>query len=441
MESNERVALLYDGLYTLSMRLVTALTAAALGILGARLLGAAGKGMYALPVLQASLVGAAFSGLASATAYYMLNRSAGRAVLTTAMLASCLFVGAGAAAIVVLALIGHALWAAGAAMASLPATAVINTVSGYAMGVKRVRNVTTLAAATTISNLLLAGVGFLVVARTPGVVIAAWLASLYLVAAVAACAMWVHSRCLEVGSRPGTFEYARFALKVGGDNLIALLNYRGDLYVVALLASTASLGLYTVAVSAAEALLIATQSAALVVSPHIGGLDRAAAAALTTRCVRNNLLVALVLSCILFVLAPFLVGLLYGRNFLAVVPALRILLPGVILISLGSPMGSFFTLKLGKPEIPLWMAAISAVTCIALALFLVPDLGIVGAALASTLAYFVGGAVALPVFARMARVRLSSLLLPTLSDVLFYMHSARRIWSDGRRALFGGRLA
>jgi O-antigen/teichoic acid export membrane protein len=441
VDSSERSALLYDGIYTLSMRILSAVAAAALGILGARLLGAAGKGMYALPVLEASLVTAAFSGLASATPYYMLNEGAGRAALRTATIVSCMFMVAGAFAIVALSSIGHALWAAGPAMASLPAAAIINTASGYAVGVKRVRGVTTLATGTTVLNLLFAGAGFLVLSRSPWIVIVAWLMALYAVAAAAAVAMWFHSRRLSSGSAPPVLAYARFAVKAGGDNLIGLLNYRGDLYVVALLSSTASLGLYTVAVSAAEALLIATQSAAIVASPHIGGLDRPAAAALTTRCIRNNLLVALVLSGALFLVAPLLVGLLYGGSFLPVVPALRILLPGVVVISLGSPVGSFFTLKLGKPEIPLWLAAISATTCIALALLLVPALGIAGAAIASTVAYFVGGSIALPIFARTARVRLRSMLLPTLADAAFYMHSVRRVWSDGRRLLFGGRAA
>ncbi len=433
MQPKERSALLYDGVYTLGMRILNAVAAVILGVLTARVLGPAGKGVYALPMVEAGLVSTVFTGLTSATSYFMLNRETGRSMLRTAFATGGIAVCIAGAAVLIIAALGHAVWAAAPAMASLPAAAVNCIAAGYAVGIRRVRATTTITVATTLLNIALVGSGFLLVARSPWVAIVAWVVTLNVVALAAAVIVSTHARSIASGKPVSVREYVHFASKTGVTNLVSLLNYRGDLYVVAVLTSVAALGLYSVAVSAAETLLIATQSAALAVSPHVGSMDRKAAADLTARCVRNNMLVAGVLCTLLFIVAPDLVGFLYGENFLPLVPAMRVLLIGVVALSLGSPVSSYFTLKLGKPEIPLWLAGFSAATCIAVAIILVPMMGITGAAIASTVAYLVGQAAGIAVFARGAGVGFRRLLLPTLDDAVFYARSLRRIAVDGRR--------
>jgi O-antigen/teichoic acid export membrane protein len=102
---------LYDGFYTLTMRLVTMVAALAVGVLTARVLGPAGKGIYALPVVQAGLVSTLFSGLSSATTYYLLNGNAGRRIVVPATIASLLFVLVSAIAVIPIAFLAHAAWA------------------------------------------------------------------------------------------------------------------------------------------------------------------------------------------------------------------------------------------------------------------------------------------------------------------------------------------
>ncbi len=420
------------------MRVLNAIAAAGLGILTARVLGPAGKGIYTLPMVEAGIIATSFTGLTSATSYFMLNGGAGRSILRTALLTAALGVALGSGVIVTMALFGHVPWVAAAAMASLPATAVSSIAAGYAIGVRRVRGTTSITVATTLSNLALVAIGFFIFAKTPWVAIAAWIGALNLTALVAWTVVFAHSRRLPPGKPVKATKYLRFAAKAGGTNLVTLLNYRGDLYVVALLASVASLGLYSVAVSASETLLIATQSAAITISPHVGAMERHAAAALTARCVRNNMLLSGVLCGVLFAIAPYLVGFLYGGRFEPLVPALRVLLIGVVALSLGSPISSYFTLKLGKPEVPFGLAAISAAVCIALAIVLVPMLGITGAAIASTVAYIGGQSVGIAVFARKASVSLRAVLIPTLDDAAFYVRAVRRVLDDGRRVLFRG---
>jgi O-antigen/teichoic acid export membrane protein len=429
---------MYDGLYTFVMRILNVAFAAALGILTARLLGPAGKGTYALPGVEAGLIATFLGGLTSSTSYYMLNRAAARSVLWPAAVTSVAFVFVGAVAVVIMAFAAHEQWTALPAILTLPASAAINVASGYAIGVKRVRYTTTISVALTAVTLLFMAIGLFLFARTATAAIAAWVAAMIVIGLAALCAIVVYSRRVEGNDHVGTVEFFRFSVKVGAVNLVSLLNYRADLYIVAVLLSNSALGLYTVAVSAAESLLVPTQVAALVVSPHIGSLERDAAARLAARCVRNNLLIAAIVCGALLLFAEPIILLLYGPAFLPVVPVLRVLLAGVFVMSLSSPLSSFFTLKQGAPEIAFTLALTSAAICIATTLVLVPHIGLLGAAAGSTAGYVVGQAAAFWVFKKRSGIGFSTMLLPTRDDMRQYWGFALRLVADGRARLRAG---
>jgi O-antigen/teichoic acid export membrane protein len=426
---------MYDGLYTFVVRLLNMLCAAALGILTARLLGPAGKGAYTLPLVEAALVTTAFGGLNSALSYFLLNRRPGPRILIPAFTVGAMYVLVGAIALIPIALLSHHSSTLIPALLALPSGAALSLAGGYAVGTKRVRYSTSITMFVTLLTLILMCVGLFLIARAPIVAIAAWLVANIIIGAVCVAALMWDARRLEGEDGVSTREFLKFSIKVGLVNTVSLLNYRADLYVVALLTTTAELGMYSVAISAAESLQVPTQVATLVTSPHIGSLEVDGAARLAARCVRNNLLVAGAVCGLLFVLAPFVVKLLYGDAFMPVVPALRILLIGVLFLSLGSPMSVYFTLKLGRPDVPLRLAGLSAVICIAMAVLLVPHLSLVGASLASTVAYVAGAIGGIWWFTHSTKLGVRTMLVPTRTDLAQYRGFLVRMIHDGRSLL------
>jgi O-antigen/teichoic acid export membrane protein len=286
-----------------------------------------------------------------------------------------------------------------------------------------------------LATLAFTAAGFFAIARSPMIAIAAWVASTTLVGAVAWAKMLLHARSLAEGKPVDFFDFARFCVKGGATALVSLLNYRADLYIVALMLPAADLGFYSVATSAPQALLFPAQVTSIVASPHIGGLDKRAAADLTARCVRHTLLISLILCIAVFALAPLVVRFFYGTAFLPLVPALRILLVGVVALALAGPISSFYTLKLAKPEIPLAIAGISAIICIALTIVLIPHVGIAGAATASSAAYVLTQVLSLWYFRRTTGVRLRSMLVPTAVDLRSYADIVSGLFRDGSRLL------
>ncbi len=430
-----RTGVLYDGLYTFVIQAGNVALAFAVGLLTARLLGPTGKGIYALPIIQAGLVSAVFGGLSSSTSYHLLNENAGRQILRPLSVATAAFVAGGSVVVLIVAAIGHAMWAAPAAIASLPAAAAISAVGGYVTGIKRIRFVSSLSMAVTLTTLVLTAVGLFLVARSPFMAIVAWVLSITVIGAIAWIAMLLHARTLSTGQPIDLRRYTTLALKGGATALVSLLNYRADLYIVAIMLSTRDLGLYSVATSAPMALLFPAQVATTVMSPHIGGLDRPAAARLAARCGRHNLLISVVICGVVFVFAPIIIQFFYGDAFVPLVPSLRILLVGVVALALAGPISSYYTLKLGKPEIPLALAGVSAAICIAGTIALIPPVGIAGAACASTAAYILAQVLALFYFRRSTGIGFRAMLLPTTLDFRVYADFLHRVWQDGSRLL------
>ena len=74
----------------------------------------------------------------------------------------------------------------------------------------------------------------------------------------------------------------------------------------------------------------------------------------------------------------------------------------------------------GRPEITLYVFSGALVVNIALNLFLIPKMGIEGAALASTASYTLGSLVLGYIFSRLTNTRLRDILLLQRSDIQNY---------------------
>ena len=249
---------MYDGLYTFVLRIANMVVALGLGVLTARL--------WARPerhLCDANGPGGArsdgFGGLSSATSFFLLNRRAGRQILAPALVTAVGLVIVASLAVVAVAALAHSLWAAPAAIASLPASAAVCMILGYVAGVRRIRYATSLTLGNMVVTLVLMAIGLFLVQRSPWVAILVWIVASTSVAVVALVAVVIHARTLERGEPVDFRAYLRMTLKVGATALVTLLNYRADLYIVAVLLPPFDLGLYTVAVSGAESLLVPTR--------------------------------------------------------------------------------------------------------------------------------------------------------------------------------------
>ena len=169
------------------------------------------------------------------------------------------------------------------------------------------------------------------------------------------------------------------------------LNYRIDFYLVALLLSTTDVGVYALAVSLAEALLLLPDALGVLV------MQRAAARPGTTRATEVTLRLGLAAAAagglVLAVASHWLVPLAFGRELAGATAAILALLPGILAVAVWKTLVNDLAGR-GHPKVKSTSAAAALVVTLGGDLLLIPAFGIVGAAAASSAAYWAAALVA-----------------------------------------------
>jgi O-antigen/teichoic acid export membrane protein len=178
---------------------------------------------------------------------------------------------------------------------------------------------------------------------------------------------------------------SRFALLAYGGTVTAYLNYRIDEFIIGALLDPEQLGFYVIAVGLVERIWIVTGSVANALLPHLTNSQERDPA--LPAVVARHVMIWTGVACIaVFLMAQIIVRLLYTSAFDASVSALRWLLPGIFTLSVGKVLVAELHAR-EKMLYPLWASGIAALVNVVFNLLLVPQIGIVGAAIASSLSY------------------------------------------------------
>jgi O-antigen/teichoic acid export membrane protein len=187
-------------------------------------------------------------------------------------------------------------------------------------------------------------------------------------------------------------NYAKDCIKYGYkahlSNIITFVNYRADIFLVNFFLNPAATGIYVVAVQIAERLWTLSSSVSTVILPRLSELskDELKRKNLTPLVARWVLLVSAVGAIFMALLAPNIIPLLYGNEYLDAIGVLLWLLPGIIFGSMFKILGNDIAAR-GKPEINLYISVFTVTINIVANIILIPNFGIKGAAFATTLSY------------------------------------------------------
>lgn len=118
-------------------------------------------------------------------------------------------------------------------------------------------------------------------------------------------------------------------------------------------------------------------------------------------------------------LSPWVIPLVFGAQFRPSVPVIWWILPGTVALAVGKVMAADLTAR-GRPEYSSIFAIMALGVTVVLDLVLIPRMGIEGAALASSAAYFLDALLLAMALKRVLQVRWVTLLLPSTSDAALY---------------------
>ena len=215
-------------------------------------------------------------------------------------------------------------------------------------------------------------------------------------------------------------------------SILLFLHLRLDMLMVQGLAGTAALGIYSLAVTLAETVLLATDSLAIAILPRQVTRTIADAARTSLRGVRMNLLLGAGLASGWVVVGYPLILLAFGPDFSGTYPPLLALLPGLVFLGLQRVCGGA-VLRSDQPYRIVAINALSLACNASLNWWWIPRWGPLGAGLASSCSYALGACLFLIWTSRLAERRGVSTLLPGRAELRTLYEAARSLIARSRR--------
>ncbi len=413
----KKVSLLRQTLHTLGSMAGNQGLQIAAGVAISRIYGPPGKGMVTYAGIAILGVIAIADGLSSAIARQCgddatrIPTARAAALRLVLLVSACtalplLLLGAGVPA-------QHALLYVGLA---LPFALYVQTMSGFHLIAQRVER-------TNIASLVInagAALAMLVVAiavRPPiDVIMSIWAAGYVAGAAI----LLPGSHAIGVASheiRTFLATQTRFAVRASSAALMTFLASRADVFIVAATLSATALGNYTLALACGELMWQIGRALSWSAYGRVATLNFADAALLTARITRIVLAVEVTAAAVAFIVGPALFTLVYGVAFSAAGPVLRILVPGMALYAADSILSYFLSVKVGRPGLILRIETVTLVVCTAGSVATVARFGIVGPAVATTVAYLLSFSVKAALFSRFTGLGPAALILFRFADL------------------------
>ena len=199
--------------------------------------------------------------------------------------------------------------------------------------------------------------------------------------------------------------------------VFSYLNRRLDIFIVNYFLNPYQVGIYAIAVAVGELPWHLPSAAATVLFPWIADKKKNDAAQFTSYVLRNVLFITTILVLILALLGRIIIITLFGTAFEGSVLLMYVLLPGVLALGVTRILGGHFQGS-GRPELGTLMVAFSFVETIVLDIILIPRMGALGAAIASSVAYITSALVGLVIFTKLWHVSIFDVLVPKWHEIV-----------------------
>jgi len=241
----------------------------------------------------------------------------------------------------------------------------------------------------------------------------------------------MYKRVRRVGLTRWSFDPAIVTLMLSygvrsyGIDLLGTLALQVDQVLVVSLLSPSAMGSYVVVLSLSRMLNLFQNSVVMVLFPKAAGRSAEEAVALTGRSVRLSGFITALSGIFVCIAGPMLLRILYGKEYVGAVGALRILVVEVVLSGATFVLAQAF-MALGRPGIVTILQAVGLSLSIPMMLWLIPHYGIYGAAvslLTSTVVRLLFIYIGFRVFLKLSPPR----LLPGMQDVRLLFDTARSL--------------
>jgi O-antigen/teichoic acid export membrane protein len=216
-----------------------------------------------------------------------------------------------------------------------------------------------------------------------------------------------------------------YGLKAHLSNILSFLNYRIDIFFVNFFLGPGGAGIYTAAVRVAEQLWVVANATVVVLMPRLSELHREEdiRRRLTPLIARWVTLSSVAMAILLGATIGWIVDLVFGPGYEQTAVVLLWLLPGIVIYNCTRILAHDISAR-GRPDLNVWPAAAAVVFNMVANILLIPRLGVIGAALATTLAYTIATTACFVLYTRLSGNRFGEVVWLNRTD-----------WDLAKRAL------
>lgn len=235
--------------------------------------------------------------------------------------------------------------------------------------------------------------------------------------------MWIYSFIKEVEFNPDfklslkndVKPFFNYISPVFISLIINFLNYRLDIWIVSYYKGNVQLGLYVLAVNFAQFILLYSKIIGSVMMPYLSEDNDEQRVKYFTIYSRINFLSVILMVLVLAFIGNYFLVWLYGEEFALSAEPFGILLIGMVFTAM-SQLFSIMLFSKGKNNVALIANTIGLVSTVVLDFILIPQYGIVGAAWATSLSYMVLFAVLLSNLLIKEKIKVLDLFLLKKTD-------------------------
>lgn len=292
------------------------------------------------------------------------------------------------------------------ALTSFPVTLLLLFISSFFQGLQKFKQLNLTLLLQPLLTLVL-----VVLLIFTGIKSVGWILSAYLAGSI--IALYFAFRTLRPYLLPSgedeLNDYGNAILNYGYkahlSNILAFINYKSDIFLVNFFMGPASVGIYIISIQLSERLWLLSQSVSSVLLPKLSQLsgDEDLRGKLTPLITRWVLWVTLLAATFLAIIAIPLIYFIFGEDFLGAFIPLLILLPGTVLGAASRILANDIAAR-GRPELNMYTSFFVVLINIFGNILLIPEWGISGAAMATSVAYSINFLLRLVMYNRFTKI-------------------------------------
>jgi len=214
----------------------------------------------------------------------------------------------------------------------------------------------------------------------------------------------------------------KFGLKSYVSNLITILNYRINIFIIAHYLGSKETGIYSSCLVIIDFIWLLPATISSVTYPWFSNPSMSAQRKVMIPIITRVVIFLTFIATLLFyVLGDYLVNIVFGSKFTDTRPLFLYLGPGIILMA-GSKIINVDFAAQGKPQINIYLNLMALIITVISNFLLIPRFHLIGAAVATSISFISWFSVSLLIYCKITKTGLREYLIPKINDLSFIIN-------------------